>query len=264
MRVLICLILILFTFNGYSQDFQIKEHSLKKLVVGEDFTYVVKYAFLRLGEVRIRVVEKTKIRNVPVYKTEAYIDSYPDLPFVSIHQVYESYIDSTFFPLKFYARIFGDDTVFVQYSFLNHSKIEMQKGKLGSSHLYLDSTAVINKRFQDGLSILFYTMMNMGTQKSLNVPCFVNEKKENAKLNYYSGTEPISVESVDYEIECLHLDGETNFVSVYGLTGKFEGWFSNDELSVPIVANMQVLIGNVRLELIKWNKELWNPPNYND
>ncbi|MCW8810727.1 MAG: DUF3108 domain-containing protein, partial [Ignavibacteriaceae bacterium] len=215
-----------------------------------------------LGEVRFKIVEKTKIRNTPVYKTLAYLDSYPDLPFVSIHQVYESYIDTTFYPLKFSARIFGEDTIFVKYNFIDDSKIEMQKGELGNSHLWLDSTAFFDKRFQDGLSILFYAMMNQGKDTTLYVPCFVNEKEELTKINFFSEIEPVSIDSVDYQIDCLRLDGETGFVSVYGLTGYFEGWFSNDSFSIPIFAKMHVLIGSVTLELINWNKNLWNPPSY--
>ncbi len=232
----------------------------EKLFVGEDLTYVVKYAFFNLGEVRFKVLEKTKINNTPVYKTIAYIDSYPDLPLVSLHQVYESYIDTSLFPLKFFAKIFGDDTVFVKYNFVDNLKVEMQKGKLVGSEPWLDSTAVIDQKAQDGLSILFYARMNFGETKTLSVPCFVNEKEETTILNFYYESEPVSIDAVDYDVDCLRLDGRTDFVSVYGLTGEFEGWFSNDLFSVPIRAKMNVLIGSINLELIKWNKELWNPP----
>ena len=129
---------LIFTLNfyGYSQVGQKDE----KLFVGEDLTYVVKYAFFNLGEVRIKVLEKTKINNTTVYKTIAHIDSYPDLPIVSLHQIYESYIDSSLFPLNFFAEIFGDDTIFVEYNFREHSRIDMKKGKYSSSRLWLDST----------------------------------------------------------------------------------------------------------------------------
>lgn len=252
---------------GYSQVELLKNDVLRekpseKLVVGEDLTYVVKYAFFNLGEVRFKVLEKTKINNKPVYKTAAYIDSYPDLPFVSLHQIYESYIDSTLFPLKFFARIFRDDTVFVEYNFIKNSKVEMKKGKYGSSKLLIDSTAKIKHRVQDGLSILFFTRMNFGEHKTDSIRCFVNEKEEITVLNFYNESEPILIDAVEYEIDCVRLNGKTDFVSVYGLTGDFEGWFSNDSSSVPIRATMNVIIGSVNLELIKWNEKLWNPPLY--
>ena len=53
-----------------------------------------------------------------------------------------------------------------------------------------------------------------------------------------------------------------DFISIFGLTGYFEGWFSNDEASIPIVAKMKVLIGNITLELKSWKREGWIPPKY--
>jgi hypothetical protein len=138
----------------------------------------------------------------------------------------------------------------------------MKKGKYNGSRLWLDSTTYINHRMQDGLSLLFYARMNFGKNQTLSVPCFVNEKEEKTTLKFYTEPEPISIDAVDYEIDCLYLDGRTDFVSVYGLTGDFEGWFSNDNFSVPIRAKMNVIIGSINLELIKWNDKLWNPPSY--
>lgn len=260
----IYVLVIIIKFNLFAQingdEIDIHQLANKKLFVGEDLTYVVKYAFLNLGEVRFRVLEQTKINNTPVYKTIANIDSYPDLPFVSLHQIYESYIDSSIFPKKFLAKIYGGDTVIVDYNFIGKSEIDIKKGKLGSSKFWLDTTVYLDKRTQDGLSILYFTRMNFGKNQNLVVPCFVNEKEEEATLNFYNDSVPVSIDSVDYEIDCLYLDGYTDFVSVYGLTGNFEGWFSNDIYSVPIRARMNVIIGSINLELIKWNEKIWNPP----
>lgn len=261
------MIVLCLAFQGHTQVDTSKNelHSgtkSKKLFVGEDLTYVVKYAFFNLGEVRFKVLEKTKINNKPVYKTTAYIDSYPDLPFISLHQIYESYIDTSLFPLKFFAKIFNDDTVFVEYNFTGDSRVDMKKGKYGGSKLWIDSTTYTKHRMQDGLSILYYARMNFGEQRTVSVPCFVNEKEEITKINFFTDREAVSIGAVDYEIDCLRLDGKTDFVSVYGLTGDFEGWFSNDSFSVPIRAKMNVIVGSINLELIKWNEKLWNPPSY--
>ena len=253
------------TFTSRSQQEQktitADSVSFENRLIGEELTYIVKYAFFNLGEVKLNVVEKTNIGNTTIYKTIAFIDSYPDLPFVSLHQVYESYIDSSLYPLKFLAKIFSD-SVYVEYNFIGDTKIEIKKGKLDKSKFWFDSTVTINKKMLDGLSILYFTRMNFGKEQELKVPCFVNEKQETAILNYYNDSESVSIESIDYEVDCLYLDGYTDFVSIYGLTGNFEGWFSNDKYFVPIKAKLNVIIGNITLELIKWNEELWNPPLY--
>jgi Protein of unknown function (DUF3108) len=233
----------------------------KTIQLGEDFTYIVKYAFFNLGEVRIKVVDKESLRNVPVLKTVATMDSYEDLPFVELHQVYESFIDSTFFPQKFIGTINDEDTTITVYDFISDSVHILRKFKKSKKY-FLDSTASVSKKMQDGLSILFYSRVNFNNKQEITIPCFVNEKEEKAEIRYYPENEPVSVDAVDYEIDCKRLEGETDFVSVYGLTGHFEGWFSNDESSIPIVAKLNVIIGSVTLELIDWNKKLWNPPVY--
>jgi len=90
----------------------------QRLRIGEEFTYLVKYAFLNLGEVRIKVYAKEKLTGKTIYKTIAYIDSYEGLPFVDMHQIYESWIDSNLCPVFFQALIFSDeDTSYTKYFF---------------------------------------------------------------------------------------------------------------------------------------------------
>lgn len=269
MKIVLLILIIILSFNIPAHprlaDSTITNNLIKKhLEVGEDLTYVVKYAFLNLGEVRFKIVEKDTIDGITVYKTVAYIDSYEGLPFVTIHQVYESFIDSSYFPISFTGIMLDEDTTYTEYSFVGDSIVHVVKGSLSTNEVRLDSSINVNKGFQDGLSILYFARMNTGRDTTLLVPCFVNEQKEIAKLNFYSDNEEIEIDAVDYEIDCLKLDGSTNFVSVYGFTGEFEGCFSNDKYSIPIVASMNVLIGHVTLELISWNLNDWNPPEYKD
>ncbi len=261
------IIFFLFTCKIYSQNF--RPHfthpvSGKTIQLGEDFTYIVKYAFFNLGEVRIKVVDKEIINKTPVLKTIARMDSYEGLPFVSLHQVYESYIDSSFYPKRFVGIMNDKDTTITIYNFQNNKSIHVLRGYKNSDNYFVDSTASVSQKLQDGLSILFFARVNFGAANEITIPCFVNEKEEVTKIKYFSNDEPVSIESVDYEIDCKRLEGETDFVSVYGLTGRFEGWFSNDKNSVPIIAKMNVIIGNVTLELIDWNKNLWNPPRWKE
>ncbi len=269
MKIVLSILIIILLFNipihSRLTDSTIFHNLLKKhLEVGEDLTYVVKYAFLKLGEVRFKIVGKEIINGITVFKTVAYIDSYEGLPFVTIHQIYESFIDSSYFPLSFLATMFDDDTTYTEYSFIGDSVINVVKGNSSTNLVYSDSSFYVNKRFQDGLSILYFARMNTGIDTTLYVNCFVNEKQEIATLKFNLETEEIEIDAVDYEIDCVKLDGSTDFVSVYGFTGGFEGWFSNDIYSIPIIASMNVLIGNVILELINWNLNDWNPPEFTD
>ncbi len=247
------------------KSFESGFYSNKKLQVGEELTYVVSYSLIKLGEVKLKIKDKKVSNGKTYYSTIAYIDSYSGIPFVNLHQIYESKITEECISLFFRGIVKEEKySTFTEYNFdYDKSKINVRKGKIRPYELWTDSSTTLEKKYQDGLSIFYYARMNFGKKQSVNVPCFVKEEKVFTKINFYTENIPVSIDAVDYDIDCLRLDGETDFVSVFGLTGYFEGWFSNDEASIPIVAKMKVIIGNVTLELKNWKREGWKPPKHN-
>ncbi|GMR25776.1 MAG: hypothetical protein BMS9Abin39_1106 [Ignavibacteria bacterium] len=237
----------------------------QRLHIGEEFTYIVKYAFIDLGELKISVYAKDTIDGKTIYKSIAYIDSYEGLPFVNLHQIYESWFDSTLYPVYFQALIFNEnDTAFTKYYFEKNKKIHVVKGKLNKTPVSLDTTVNLDNRYQDGLSLLFYSRFGLKGDASTSVVCYVNEDTSSASINYYARKEEVTIDAVDYGIETFRIDGEANFIGIFGLTGYFEGWFSNDEYHVPVLANLQVILGSVELQLMDWNNEIWQPPVYKE
>ncbi|MFC2119598.1 hypothetical protein ACFLQ4_00865, partial [Bacteroidota bacterium] len=108
-----------------------------KLHLGDEFTYIVKYAFLNLGELRIKVYEKDTVDEKIIYKSVAYIDSYEGLPFVNLHQVYESWFDSSFQPIYFQAYMYYEqDTSYTKYYFKEDNLVQILKGKLHTQKVF--------------------------------------------------------------------------------------------------------------------------------
>jgi hypothetical protein len=182
-----------------------------------------------------------------------------------LHQIYETKFDTKQSSHYFKGTVLGDDTTYTQYHF-NHSakKIHIQQGRERTKEIWTDSTTKYDRDYQDGLSLFYFARMRTGQQKKVNVPVFINEKYEKTYINFYKDVEDMDIDAVDYDIDCVRLDGETEFRGIFGLTGYFEGWFSNDQYAIPIVAKMQVLIGSITLELKNWNKKEWMPPKYKD
>jgi hypothetical protein len=58
------------------------------------------------------------------------------------------------------------------------------------------------------------------------------------------------------------LEGRADFVGVFGLTGSFNGMFSNDIAGIPITARLKVILGSIRVELKRWNRGYWMPPKF--
>ena len=79
-------------------------------------------------------------------------------------------------------------------------------------------------------------------------------------INFLAKEENIEINASSYPIKSLYFNGTANWTGIYGLTGKFEGWFSDDEARIPVKAKMKLYVGNANIELIKWSRENWQPP----
>ncbi len=250
--------------GGGSREYQFQIESERSMQVGETLKYEVSYSLLKLGSVVLKVKDKKTVNGRTFYTTAAYIDSYSGIPFVDLHQIYESHLSDKMQSEYFRGLVKYDKyTSYTEYNF-NYNKgiIGVKKGRVYPPQIWTDSITTADHNYQDGLSIFYFARMNFGTNKTVDIPCFVNEEKVSTRINFYTAVSDVSIDAVDYDISCLYLDGETDFVSVFGLTGYFEGWFSNDEASIPIIAKMKVIIGNITLELKEWKREGWKPPRY--
>lgn len=237
----------------------------RKIDVGEEITYVVKYLFISIGEIKLKVTKREITNNDTIYSAIAYIDSYEGLPFVNLHQIYETKFNSRQIPIFFRGTIIDKDTTFTEYTFnYKSNRIHILKGSKTKNEIWTDSTVALDREYLDGLSLFYYARMRTGRKASYNTPVFINEKGEKTVIRCYDKPEPIEIDAVDYKVNCVYLDGETEFKGIFGLTGYFEGWFSNDDYAVPIYAKMSVIIGNITVELKEWKKKNWTPPKFHN
>lgn len=232
------------------------------LVEGEELVYNVRYAFIDLGQVKIRTVSKSRISSGFSYHAIANINTYKGIPFVDLAAVYESDMDSTVYSLAFVGKSkenkFWD---FARYTFeYDKNRVLVDKGRKDTVVERRDTVA-IDKHMQDGLSLFFYARDQLYSRKRMNIPCFVAEQKVNTYIDFSrQEKKSVDLDAVDYPVDVVGFDGTAEFVGIYGLTGDFEGWFSNDDARIPIVAKMKVFIGSITLELVSWNRPGWVPP----
>ncbi|MBU1678404.1 MAG: DUF3108 domain-containing protein [Bacteroidetes bacterium] len=230
--------------------------------VGEELTYEVSYLFIKIGELKFRIAEKYETPEGIQYKAVGQINSYSHIPFITLNEIVESKMTDD--PVSHYFRALHlgyKPPRFSKYEIdYDEATLHVTRGVLKPFKIKVDSTCDLNQQIQDGLSLLYYARNGVGKKNSVQVPSFIGEQFKDVKLNFHDGTEGIEISAVDYEIDCTQLDGQFDFVGLYGLTGKFKGWFSNDEFSVPIVGTLNVLIGELTIELKSWRKPGWIPP----
>jgi hypothetical protein len=195
----------------------------------------------------------------------ALIDSYRGIPFVDLHAVFESYIDHSMYSRRFMGKIKQDQTWdFSRYWFeYDRNRVIVEMG--GRDTVITEQETVeVKSPYQDGMSLFFFARDGLFGTTSVNVPTMIKEKRVNTVIAFGNKRSSVEIDAYDYPIDVVQFDGTMEFTGIFGLTGEFEGWFSNDEARVPIKAKMKVLIGSVTVELMDYRRAGWVPPRAKD
>ena len=229
-------------------------------VEGEELVYNVRYGFIDLGQVRIRTIRADRSGGTMVFEGKGLIDSYK-VPFVDLHAVYESRIDTGGFSRGFVGRQKDNGQWDVaRYAFDYPGRRVLIVTGVNDSVIAKRDTLPIATPYQDGLSLFFYARTRLYSGVKVNVPTLIKEQKVSTTIDFKDEHTSVDLDAVDYPVDVVRFEGNMDFVGIYGLTGAFEGWFSNDDARVPILAKMKVLIGSVTVELMKWTRPGWSPP----
>ncbi|MGD9487267.1 MAG: DUF3108 domain-containing protein [Calditrichaceae bacterium] len=248
---LVFIVLLLGNSIVYGQKFQWK--------VGEELVYKVKWSFIRLGTVKLQVVDTTKIDNVPVYHLRFFIDSNPLLFFVNNHSVYNSFFDENFRIQKTYSHEKIDNVNYRSEYLFDYAdsiiRVIMTDIKDTSNTIHREME--MEKQLYDGIGMIFYARANAGKTKNDTLTSFFETQKGHVVINFKGKKEDIKVGVFDKPYQTYPLDGNINIKGIAGVTGPFEGWFATDGQRPPVKAKLKVFIGNVIVELEEWKN--WDP-----
>jgi hypothetical protein len=227
----------------------------------EDLIYNVRYTFVDLGQVRIRNYGREKKVSFHAYETRANIDSYKSIPFVDLHAIFLSTIDSAVYSRAFTGKVKQDDSWdYARYHFeYDRERVLIEKGNRDTVVSQWDTLNVKGAQ-QDGLSLFYFAREHLYAGRTLHAPAIVAEKPVNAYINFVNKHDEVEIDAIEYPVDVVYFDGNLDFTGIFGLNGYFEGWFSNDEARIPILAKMKVLIGSVTIELMSWKRQGWTPP----
>jgi hypothetical protein len=229
--------------------------------VGEELTYNVSYVGFDIGRVKIKLLSMDGDSAVSAI---AYMDSYKGVPLVDLHSVFESNLNMAVYSQNFQARDKDDDhwKLFKYYFDYTKGLVIVEEGIWQSNSIDRRDTIGLDTFYQDGLSLFYFARKHIRNNETVRVPVFVSEKKGIADINFTGQRKKAEIDAVDYPVDVIYISGRAGFIGVFGLTGGFEGWFSNDEAHIPILAKMKVIIGNIRIELMEWKRSGWTPPRY--
>lgn len=228
--------------------------------IGEELDYEVSYIGITLGSIKIVTEAKENINGKPTYKVKAYMKSSDGIPFVSLHTIFESWIDNSMtFSRKFEGHYKTSDNKWT-FEKIDFKTDAFRCEKWLESRLLASRDYTSTKKWSDGLSLFFFARQFCNTTKPITVPTIMDQDTCKTKLNFYGKRENVEISSINYPVKCIYFDGVAVWTGIYGLSGKFEGWFSDDDARVPIKAKMKVYVGSVSIELKSYKRANWFPP----
>lgn len=238
----------------------------RMLQVGEELEYSVHYLFFNIGKIVFRVTDKEERNGRTVYHASAFMDSNPSLSWLAeLHVRFYSEIDQDAFSYGWVSEDSTSNKVTYRKMSFDYKKNKMyfEWGETlpsGERKQKGTDTIAITQECQDGLSLFYYAREHVLERRQKSIPTFIDTNEVTTKINLGVENLEEEIDAVDYPIDVVKLDGRAEFVGVFGLTGAFEGVFSNDLAGIPITARMKVVLGSVRVELRKWKRSDWMPP----
>jgi len=231
-------------------------------VVGEELVYNVRYGFISLGKITVTITGSFETGNERVYSAHADISSYSGVPFVSLHHIYSSDMTSGFYSLWFESLERNSDRWDVMRFSFDYDMMSVMIEEGPQELVEVTDTLDIDGYYQDGLSIFYFARGYIGNNDTITIPTLINKNIVTTDFNFNGDNEGRKFKVADYPVDVVELRGNANFSGIFGMTGAFRGWFTNDTAAIPLEARLRVLIGNVTVELIEWNRPGWTPPKY--
>ena len=233
---------------------------------GEVLQYKVKWNFLRLGTMILRTELDTSAADSGCYRLILIVKSNPALMFMSLREYNESIINGQDpHSLRYWGKhISGDDSNVINYSYdpAVH-RAQCFERDLRTGELKYNTTLDNAPPYVEGASLIFYARCKSHSGKMYGVPTLIGSELHKTRLEFDGGREELSVAAFPQPLRALKYTGFADWKggSSAGMSGEFTGWVSDDNASVPLRAEVKIILGSITIELEKWNRPGWNPPS---
>ncbi len=227
---------------------------------GEEYVYEVSWTWFKLGTIRVQTLAGGR--------AEARIDSYPNIPFVDLHSIHYTTMDSLFYS-RASLSMEKEDSLWSGLDYLYdlpQKRLVVESITLHSPtdtpsvRTIKDTLHLVSSEFLDGLSIAYFPRRFIHTDATMTVPTVLYGKLGETTFMFHGKSTTQSIDALENPVKVVEIEGNTSAVGIYGMTGDFTGWFSDDSAAVPIKGKLKVLIGSVTVELVNWHRPGWRPP----
>jgi len=232
------------------------------LFVGEELLYEVSFFGVKLGSIKLVTENETEINGKKAVKVKGYLNSYKGIPFVDLESIFESWLDpSATYSYKFTGNVKSNNNRNKQEIEFDYEKGIIKNKQFKNNEVDFNTTFKTNKKWSEGLSILYLARKFSNLKRTIKIPTIIYKDTCSTTINFTGKQETVNISAFKKPVKTLYFTGLADWEGIYGLSGKFEGWFSDDDAHIPIKAKMNVYVGSVVIELVKWKRGSWNPPS---
>jgi tetratricopeptide (TPR) repeat protein len=218
-----------------------------KIKLGESLTYDVSYIF-SVGGLKINV-DTLLYERLGKKTARVTYDIYSSV--LQYYAFFEVYIDlKTLSSVEsiMYMKSDGKIENFRNYKFDEKQKLFSAKISHSDGRIeIIRKDLPINT--QDGTGILFFTRGLVANKKSLDVTTVIDDKFRRTAI--YFKNEFDEEFALGKSEKFIYIDSKAYYEGIAGMNGEAKGWFSNDGNFIPMVGKMSIIVGSVRVELIK-------------
>ncbi len=225
--------------RGFSFDF----------IQDEKIDYKIKYGFITLGWINVRVGKPVMIDGKQVYPVRFFLNSNPDFSMlISLHQTYESFIDAESIN-AIRTRIYtpGDERYLAKIYYFDYDSNLLKAQMINADGRFEHVNKLLPSRAQDGVSMLYYARGIVSDKANGTTTVVIDEEYKYGHINYLDETEEIEVG--DEDVNALKIFARADFKGVAGMNGDAWGWFSPGPNFVPLQGKISIIVGSISVEL---------------
>jgi len=235
------------------------------LVLGEQLEYDCSYLGVSFAKIIVNTERYENLNGKAVLKTKAKVYSYDHVPLVNLKADFESWTDrSTNHSIQFSRNLSLRKKPWeYQKLTFDYNKGLIENRKWIQKNLVSAFGLQFNKsqKLYDALAAFFKARTLAEPYKSKSLMVYLDEDQLfNTTFNFAKNIQTIGVSAIDYDVRSIYFSGNTNWKGQYGISGKIEGWISDDNAKIPLKAKVDFVLGKINIELVSYRRAGWTAP----
>jgi Protein of unknown function (DUF3108) len=225
---------------------------------GEELVYNVEWEFVYLGTVTISNLGQEFVNGKNAYNIRVVIESNPLLFWLDNQSVYNTYLTDSLQVMRFVSDENVNDTTYnAQYDFDYQNKNIKLTLFNKKKQIQRVRNLPLKDNLIDGIGLIQFARVHSLEVKKDTAATFIEDKSGSVVFDFSLSKHITKTDAFPDGIKTVYFNGELFMKGIAGITGPFETWYSDDSSRVPILAYMEVFIGQVEIELVKWKN--WSP-----